>query len=346
MTSPRLEKIRQLLAERNEPDYRYRQICAALFGKYVPHYREITELPLSLREALSATLGDEVLTLRPVDTQESPEATKALFGLADGERVETVLLRGRQEDTTLCISSQVGCVCGCDFCATGAIGFKRNLNADEIADQALYFLQQGQRLHGLSLMGMGEPLLNPASFDALQMLADKKLFGMSQRSLNVSTVGVTPGIARITAELPQVNLAFSLHTPFSPERDRLVPLNRKYPLGEVMAALDRHIAATHRKVFIVYALFDGVNDTPGHAQALAALLRGRGEFGYLYHVNLMRYNPHTGGGGEYRTSETNLNTFRGLLEAAGVKVTVRHSPGAEIAAACGQLYAKYPQISR
>jgi len=341
MDSPRLNKIRHLLAERREPGFHYTQICEALFRKLVKTYSGITTLPADLREALSKDLGNRVLTISPLKRQRSPPATKVLFELSDGERIEAVLMRYEKGHKALCISSQVGCACACAFCATGAIGFKRNLTADEIVDQVLFFQQQRHRIKSVSLFGEGEPLLNPYTFSALRILSDKKFFGLSQRRLSVSTVGIVPGIERLTDELPQVNIAFSLHSPFPKERDFLIPLNRTYTISQVMRALERHIQKTHRKVFVVYAVLDDYNDTPKHAQAVAELLRDRRKSGHLYHINLLRYNPSPRTPGNYLTDDSNLKQFKRMLEAAGLNVTIRQSFGLHINAACGQLFAEY-----
>lgn len=337
----RLERIQALLAERHEPGYRYEQICRALFVQHVRGFHHITSVPPPLRLALEARLG-EVLALRPVAHSQAAQAIKVLFELHDGRRIEAVHMRYRAGHTALCISSQAGCALACAFCATGAVGFYRHLSADEIADQVLYFLQRGHRPKSVSFMGMGEPLANPHTFDALRLLADARLFGLSARRLSVSTVGVVPGIERLTREFPQVNLAFSLHSPFDDERSRLVPLNRRHPIEEIFGALDRHVAVTHRKVFVAYLLLQGVNDSLQHAGALAELLKGRGAASDYYHVNLLRYNPAQGAPGTFRrTPPETMRNFVRVLRSAGVNVTARQSFGVDIDAACGQLHAEY-----
>jgi 23S rRNA (adenine-C8)-methyltransferase len=191
-------------------------------------------------------------------------------------------------------------------------------------------------------MGMGEPLINPYTFDALSMLTNKNLFNMSPRRLSVSTVGVIPGIEQLAEKFPQVNLAFSLHSPFNEQRDMLVPLNKTYPLEHVMPVLDRHILMTHRKVFIAYLILDGYNDSAEHARAVIDLLQGRHRLSHLYHVNLLRYNPAQGIPNNFiRTDENNLRRFMQSLRAAGLSVTARQSFGVDIDAACGQLFAHY-----
>lgn len=339
----RLEKIQSLLSLQNEPNYRYGQITRAIFDQHVSKYTEITTVPLPLRDALGHHFGDEILTLKPVEQQVSTQATKVLFQLHDGHRIEAVRMRYLKGHTALCISSQAGCALGCVFCSTGAIGFKRHLSSDEIVDQILYFQQQGHHIKSISFMGMGEALLNPNTFEALRMLTDKNLFNLSPRRLSVSTVGIIPGIKRLTDEFPQVNLAFSLHSPFSEQRNVLVPLNKTYPLDQIMPVLDEHIQRTHRKIFIAYLILNGYNDTPEHADAVIRLLHNRGELSHLYHVNLLRYNSAQGIPSDFRTSEDHIRHFKKMLETGGLSVTARQSFGVDIDAACGQLYGKYEE---
>jgi len=339
----RLETIQSILIQQNEPKYRYGQIVRAIFAQHVRRYADITTVPSAIREALEKELGEEILTLKPVEQQVSTQATKVLFELHDAHRIEAVRMRYLKGHTALCISSQAGCALGCVFCSTGAIGFKRHLSTDEIVDQVLFFQQQGHHIKSISFMGMGEALLNPNTFEALRMLTDKNLFGLSPRRLSVSTVGIIPGIKRLTEEYPQVNLAFSLHSPFPEQRNTLVPLNKTYPLDQIMPVLDEHIQRTHRKIFIAYLVLNQYNDTPEHAEAIINLLRDRGESSHLYHVNLLRYNSAQGIPSDFRTSEDNIRRFKKMLEAGGLNVTARQSFGVDIDAACGQLYGKYEE---
>lgn len=339
--SHRLESIKSLIAEYNEPNYRYQQITDAIFHQRIKKYTEITALPQYLREAIVNNLGEQILTLKPAVQSESSQATKVLFELSDGNRIEAVRMRYKKGHTALCISSQVGCALACSFCSTGAIGYKRNLTSDEIVDQVLFFQQQGYDVKSISFMGMGEALLNPNTFDALHLLADNKLFNLSPRRLSVSTVGIIPGIERLTEEFPQVNLAFSLHSPFNEQRDVLVPMNRTYPMQKIIPVLDQHIRKTHRKVFIAYLVLSGYNDTPSHAKAIIDLFHDRHEYSHLYHVNLLRYNSAQGVPSPFYTDESGLRKFKRLLEDGGISVTARQSFGIDIDAACGQLYGQY-----
>ena len=192
---------------------------------------------------------------------------------------------------SFCISSQCGCNFGCKFCATGDIGLKRNLTSDEITDQILYFHLQGHSIDSISFMGMGEALANVQVFDALNVLTDPALFALSPRRLSISTIGIIPNIKKLTQNYPQVNLTFSLHSPFNEQRSELMPINERYPLSDVMDTLDEHIRVTSRKVYIAYIMLHGVNDSIEHAKEVVNLLRGRYRSGNLYHVNIIRYNP-------------------------------------------------------
>jgi 23S rRNA (adenine2503-C2)-methyltransferase len=269
---------------------------------------------------------------------------KALHRLSDGALVESVLMRypargERRERHTVCISSQAGCAVGCPFCATGELGLGRDLEAAEILDQvrqaARRLAIEGRRLSNVVFMGMGEPLLNlDRVLDAVAALADPRRFGLGARHVTVSTSGVVPGIRRLTALGPQFTLAISLHAARDPLRDVLVPLNRRWPVAEVVAAARDHARATGRRISYEVTMIGGVNDTPHDADALVALLRGD-----LAHVNLIPMNPvaHT----PWEASPTPvIEAFAGRLRQAGIPVTIRRNRGQEIDAACSQLAAE------
>lgn len=334
--------LKEFILARGLPIYRFKQITHAIFQQRIGEFAHITTLPKQLREELSEEFGNSVLTIRPVAESNSSQATKILFELSDGHRVEAIAMMYEAGWESFCISSQSGCGFGCTFCATGAIGLKRNLTADEITDQVLYFHLQGHEIDSISFMGMGEALANPDIFTALRTFTDDSLFGLSPRRITISTIGMIPNIKKLTEEFPQVNLTFSLASPFNKQRSELIPLNERYPIEDVMQVLDDHIRRTNRKVYIAYIMLKGVNDTPTHAQALISLLKGRGPWDYLYHVNLIRYNPAVGVPQHYsRSDEETIASFREQLKGAGVNVTVRQSFGVNIDAACGQLYARY-----
>jgi len=317
-----------------------------LHGIYKNHARKwhsIEGIPAGLKWRLKDRFGKFISSFKPKSIAEGDFAQKVLLqSFRDDARVEAVSLQFRSH-RSLCISSQVGCAFQCAFCATGKVGLKRQLDADEISDQVLHFLQLGQKIDGVSFMGMGEPLANPKVFNSLRVLTSPELYGFSSRRMNISTVGVIPGILKLTEELPQVNLAFSLHSPFTEERNRLVPLNRMYPMEQVFECLDRRIRKTGRRVWIAYLMLQGQNDTGDHARALVQMLKDRpSETRYLYHVNLLPYNVGRAVPDQYaRAGENGVQNFQKILQENSISCSYRNSFGHGIDAACGQLYAGY-----
>lgn len=329
------DTIAAAIAELGEPSYRGRQVYEALTRGLVADFQAVTTLPLALRAALTERL--DPVWLEEVETRAAPrdKARKTLFTTRDGHPVEAVLMQvaGR---ATVCVSTQVGCAVGCAFCASGRLGLRRDLTAEEMVDQVLHFarLLQGEgsgRVTNVVFMGMGEPFhVYEETLRACRLLNDEAGFGLAARAISVSTAGVVPGIDRFAAEPLQLNLAVSLHAATDELRDRLVPLNRTWPLAELFAACERYVTRTRRKLLFEYVLLRGVNDTPAQAAALAQRLRRP-----LYHLNLIAYNET---GGEFaRPKAGEVAAFHDRLKAAGVSCTVRRSPGAEIEAACGQL---------
>lgn len=335
MSSNRCEIIEKVLE--NEPAFRKRQIFDAIFKSKTLQYSQISNISLNLREKLAAETGsDDILTVKVADNTSSPQTTKWLFELSDKNRVETVQMQFEKGLASLCISSQVGCICNCSFCTTGKIGFKRDMSADEIVDQVLFFIKNGADVGNISFMGMGEPFLNPNLWQALTFLTSQTYLGMGDRRLSISTVGIPEGIKRVTKEFPQVRLVFSLHSPFDEERSSIVPMNRKYPLKVIMEALEEHILTNNKEISLAYLVRSGKNDTQQYAQMIKKLVAKHPR---LYHINLLRYN-----GSEeekFCTQETSLGRFKKLLENLNLHVTVRQSFGSNISAACGQLSASY-----
>ena len=235
--------------------------------------------------------------------------------------------------------SQAGCAFACEFCSTGQAGFSRNLRAVEIFDQARFFARdlalRGKRITNVVFMGMGEPFHNyDEVMSAVGLLNDPNGFGLGHRHITISTVGLVDKIDRFADERLQVNLAISLHAPTDEIRSKIMPVNRRFPLSELMAACERYVAKTNRKVFFEYVMLEGVNDSADTARRLADLMRGR-----LYHVNLIPYNA-TPDGPFVGTPGERIWEFAAILDAAGVPTTVRRNMGRDIAAACGQLRAE------
>ena len=333
-----------LLADMGEPAFRTRQVADAVWRSDAASWEAVTTLGMPLRAGLDErlrfdTVGDTELRLADDDATE-----KALHRLSDGRLVESVLMhypaRGeRRERDTLCISSQAGCAVGCPFCATGELGFERDLDVAEIVDQVRHarrrLASRGRHLTNLVFMGMGEPLLNlDAVVGAARVLTDPDRFGLGARHVTISTSGVVPGIERLAALRPQWTLAVSLHAARDALRDLLVPLNRRWPVRAVVAAAAGYAAATGRRVSYEYVMIDGLNDTSADAEALARLVAGTGS-----HVNCIPMNPvaHTPW---QASSPERIEAFAGRLRAAGIGVTIRRNRGQEVGAACGQLAAE------
>ena len=332
------EELIEFLRTHGEPRFRADQIWHGIYRELAPSYAAITTLPKRLRALLKEALPLPVLA--PIDVQESADGQtrKVLFRLHDGETVEAVLML-YEKRRTVCLSTQVGCAVGCAFCATGKAGFVRDLTAGEIAAQALHFAREldarGERLTNIVYMGMGEPFLNyDAVMRSIRILNDPEGFALGARRFTVSTVGIVPGIERFTDEGLQVNLAISLHAATDELRNRLVPMNRRYPVKEIMRACRAYVARTNRRVTFEIALIDGVNNAPDHAEAVVRLLSG-----LIAHVNLIPLNPVPGI--PLRPSPRDrVEKFAEILRNAGVPTTVRLGRGIEIQAGCGQLRAR------
>ena len=329
-----------LAVARDLKRYRLDQIYRAATKELAPGLEAVTTLPRELRTSL-AEAGFAFDSIAPAVVRRSGDAqtTKGVFRLNDGSDVEAVLMEHHGGRSTVCISSQAGCAFACAFCSTGQAGFTRNLEATEIFDQARYFARElatrEKKITNVVFMGMGEPFHNyEAVMGAVRLLNDPKGFGLGHRHITISTVGLVPQIDRFAAEGIQVNLAISLHAPTDAIRSTFMPVNKRYPLAELMAACERYIARTHRKIFFEYVMLAGVNDSPEAARDLARLMRGP-----LYHVNLIPYNA-TPDGDFAGTPEARVRVFQAELEKRGVVATIRVPMGRDIAAACGQLRAQ------
>jgi len=328
-----LALLEQTLSERGEPAFRSRQVWEWT-TRGASGYDEMTNLPRTLREELASAVPFSTLSVET--EQESRDGTvKTLFRTADGHPVEAVLMRYRDGRRSLCLSSQSGCPLTCTFCATGAMAFGRNLTASEIVDQALHFRRLTKVDHAV-FMGMGEPMLNlDEVLGAARRLPD---LGITHRRTTISTVGWLPGLQRFVNEVDEpIRLALSLHAAEDELRSRIMPVNERYPVADVVAECRRHAEATRRRVFVEYVMLAGVNDAPEQACALAGLL-GRDHF----KVNLIPYNPT---GLFEGSSRDRIAAFRHELERARVPVTVRLTRGRDIEAACGQLAAA-PRVRR
>jgi 23S rRNA (adenine2503-C2)-methyltransferase len=331
-----LQLLDQTLTDHGEPRFRAGQVWAWA-ARGADGYQEMTNLPATLRDALTRELPFSSLTLKS-DARASDGTVKALFATADQRPLEAVMMRYRDGRRSICVSAQSGCPLTCTFCATGRMKFARNLTASEIVDQALYFRRMESIDHCV-FMGMGEPMLNLDNVLAVcERLPD---VGITHRRTAISTVGWIPGIERLAEQAMPLRLAVSLHAADEALRSELMPVNERFPLADVLEACRAFYARKRRRVFVEYVMLAGVNDRYEQALALARALRsGRVEEPPIYKVNLIPYNP-TGSPYKGSTPES-IAAFRDALQARGVPATIRLTRGREIDAACGQLAAQQP----
>jgi 23S rRNA (adenine2503-C2)-methyltransferase len=348
------------LAAMGQPSYRARQVWHWMYHRLAGGFGDMTDLPRQLRDELSSALAFS--GLQPIVHQVGDDGLtrKVLFRLADGNTVETVLMLYDATDTsrlrrTVCASTQAGCALGCTFCATGQGGLKRNLTTGEIVGQVLHFARELSHaapegdgepaapssrpaVTNVIFAGMGEPLANyDNTVIAIRRLNDADGFGLGARHMSISTSGLVPGIRRLAEENLQVNLAISLHAPNDELRSRIMPINRRYPLSELLPACRDYVQTTGRRIAFEYILIDGLNSLPVHAKQLAALVQGM-----ICMVNLIPMNPVAGSAFSAPRRDAVI-AFQSILSAAGVTATIRIEKGREIQAACGQLRAQAGQ---
>ncbi|MBI3943605.1 MAG: 23S rRNA (adenine(2503)-C(2))-methyltransferase RlmN [Chloroflexi bacterium] len=336
LTKPELESY---LLGIGQPRFRADQIWHWLYRALVNDPAQMHNLPRELQNRLAQDfIFQPVVEMQQIVSADQT-TYKGLFRLQDGETVEAVLMLYDQRNT-VCLSSQVGCAMGCAFCATGQMGFMRNLTVGEIVDQVLCFARrlatQNAALTNLVFMGMGEPLANyPNVWAAVERFHDPNGFNLGARRMTISTVGLVKGIRKLAEESLPVNLAVSLHAPDDALRQELIPVaGPRFPIAEIMAAVREYIALTNRRVTFEYALMRDKNDSPQQAQALADLLKG-----ILCHVNLIPLNP-TPGSPWQPTPQIQADLFREILTRNGIPATMRVRRGIEIQAGCGQLWSK------
>lgn len=323
------------LAHHDAPAYRRDQVWSWL-ARGAGGFEDMRDVPKPLRAALAADFRVTSLTPIAVSEADNGLTTKTLYELEGGHSVEAVVMR-YPERTTLCISSQAGCPVGCPFCATGKFPFGRNLKAHEIVEQAIdaqrLLSGEGRRLSHVVFMGMGEPMANyRAVVEAVRRLADPDLLGISPRRIVVSTSGLIPRIEQLAEEKIPVTLAISLHAARDELRDVLVPINRKYPVHDLVDAAQAYAEKTGRRVSYEWVMLAGVNDTERDAKELGALLKRK-----LAHVNLIPFNP-VDDTPYHAPDRASIRAFRQMVEAEGLNVTVRDTRGREADAACGQLH--------
>ncbi|PCI24360.1 23S rRNA (adenine(2503)-C(2))-methyltransferase RlmN [Candidatus Peregrinibacteria bacterium] len=329
--------VAQYLTQQGVKKYRIDQVNQAIYRDFVFDFSQMTTLPQDMREDLQENL---IFPLEVMKERVSKDKTqKILFKANDGKMIESVLMRHLHERNTVCVSSQVGCAMACTFCATGKMGITRNLTADEIVMQVVYFQKkmanEGQRIRNVVFMGMGEPLNNYENvMEAVRVLNDQKKCAIGIRHLTISTCGVVPMIEKLIKDPLKMNLAISLHAPNDKLRSSIMPINDAFPLAELMKVLRKYQAVTNNRIFYEYVLLKGVNDSLENAAELGKLLQGTNA-----HVNLIPYNP--GADDAYEAPANNANRrFQKAIEEFGVPVTVRVTFGQDIDGACGQLALK------
>jgi 23S rRNA (adenine2503-C2)-methyltransferase len=349
-----LPQLQQWFIERGEPQFRAKQLYSWLYQRLVTDFSAMTDLPQMLRSQLELEASIGPMVVRSELHSKDNRTRKILLELGDGKLIESVLMLyppigGNSVRATVCVSTQAGCAFGCTFCATGQMGFDRHLTAGEIVAQVLFFARQLREapwsakglpdstpinhVTNIVLMGMGEPLHNYGNvMQALRILNSSDGFNLGARNMTVSTVGLVPAIRKLSQESLQVNLAISLHAPTDQLRNQTMPVNKRYPLEELLAACKDYIAATGRQVTFEYVLLAGVNDTAEYAHRLSELLVPLKQFA---HVNCIPVNATSA---NYKPpSGEAIRAFRNILFEHGVSNSVRAERGDDIAAACGQL---------
>lgn len=325
-----LENLEKSLS--GEPKFRLKQARSSILKNLIDNWSKVTVLPLNWREKLKIDCPLEIKA--EVFFSRDGQTEKALITLDDGQKIETVLMKHKDNRRTVCLSCQVGCPLDCSFCATGKMSLIRNLTVSEIIEQVLFFARQlkgkNEKVTNIVFMGMGEPFLNYDNvMAAVRLLNDKDGFNLGARHISISTAGITEGIEKLAQEKLQVNLAISLHAPNDELRNRIMPINKKYPIAKILASVDDYIKKTNRRMMFEYLMIKDVNDSENEARQLARIMKRP-----LYFVNLINYNPT----GNFISSPIPVvKKFKETLMKAGVFVTERFRFGRDIMAACGQL---------
>jgi len=327
----KIDNLKEVL--KSEPKYRLKQAQTAVLKDFIDDWQKVSVLPLAWRQKLNkeCPLKIKAETL----LSKTKDSLKIQLTLEDGLKVESVLMRHIDGRNTVCVSSQVGCALACEFCATGKMGFKRNLNPWEIVEQVMFFSRylkkEGGKITNIVFMGMGEPFLNYDNvIEAIKILNDKEGLNIGARHISISTIGIIKGIEQLSKENLQLNLAVSLHASNNELRTKIIPINKKYPLEQILKTVDDYIKKTKRKVMFEYLLIKGVNDSDDCAFELAKLMKKP-----LYFLNLILYNPTN----TFKPSSTErIKKFKEVLKKSGVRFSQRYRFGQDIKAACGQFH--------
>lgn len=327
--------LTNLVQSMGQPKFRAVQIWQGVYVNLWSGIENFISLPMAMRNLFKETISLASLSVARELKSSDHQTRKILFSLPDGQQIESVWM-GYHDRNTLCISTQAGCAMNCSFCATGQMGFKRNLTSGEIVEQVLYFArelhQHDQHVTNIVFMGMGEPFHNYENvMAAIDRLNDEKGFNFGARRMTISTVGIVPQIKRFADEKRQVNLAVSLHSPADDLRSSMMPVNKKYSISDLLEACHYYVQVTHRRITFEYALIHDVNDSPETAEALARRLKG-----LLCHVNLIPLNPTKNFQGQAATTDR-VQQFKAVLDRYNIPCTVRLRRGIDIKAGCGQL---------
>lgn len=330
--------LKTYFAANGVPVYRIKQVLQAIYKEGKSSFSDIAVLPKDLRDKLQKDFPIFPFTIEREVSSTNGDTVKTLFKLQDGKLVEGVLMRFKDGRNSVCVSSQVGCGLRCAFCATGTMGFTRNLTAEEISDQVAYFNQflhkHNDRVNHVIFMGMGEPMLNYDNvLTSVRTMNDPDYMGIAARHITISTSGVIPGIKKLAQEPLQVNLALSLHAPNQELREKIMPIAKPYKIPILMEAIQDYMDKTHRRISYEYVMLKNINDSPEIARQLGELIRGQ-----KCHVNLIPYNQTYLGFSN--AGKSRIDRFREIVESFGIPVTVRVSLGQDINAACGQLAVK------
>lgn len=334
-----LKELEEVLVSMGMKKFNAKQVFSWLHEKQIRDINDMTNISKKDREKMMENTYIPFLNLLKHQVSKKDGTEKFLFGLADGNTIETVLLKHKDRNT-LCISSQVGCAIKCDFCATGIDGFKRNLNVNEIINQVYTvhrrLVKKNEGINNIVFMGMGEPMLNIDNvLKSVELISDEKGLNISKRRITVSTSGIVPGIERLLAEKSQVELAISLHAVTDEKRSFIMPINKKYPLQDLYTALETYQKETKRRISFEYILIDDFNITQRDADALADFMHA-----FDHVLNLIPYNP-VGNSIHKRPSQEKIRAFFDYLQTERkVNVTLRREKGTDIDGACGQLRQK------
>ncbi len=327
-----MEYSKILRSLKDEPNYRIDQVKQAIFVDLLEDWDEVTSLPKKIRENLQRECSLNIDAEESISAKE--DTVKALITLSDGNAIETVLMRHKGGRNTVCVSTQVGCPMQCAFCATGKMGLTRDLSADEMVEQILYFARylkpQGERVGSVVYMGMGEPFLNYDNvLESIYIMHDPKALNIGARHFSISTCGILDGIKKLAKEDMDINLAISLHASNDEVRKKLMPIAGAQSLLQLLETVDEYVRAKNRKVMFEYLMIDGENDSDEEAEELAKIMKRK-----LCVVNLISYNPT---GGFEPSPQKRVEKFKKVLEDKGIEVTIRHRFGRDIKGACGQL---------